>query len=157
MGLFLGFAALTCPAKSRADTPAQTQKAIQAVCDRASASVARRDLAGFMAMYAPDFTLRSVGGYRENFRQIQAGMANAFARDELHDVGHCTVIQVVPAGNQARVVLRWHYMDHRTRFASAPAYTFTRDYEEQSVWRKLPNGWHEASGQLTHDVIDYRR
>ncbi len=157
IGLFLGFAALTCPAKSRADTPAQTQKAIQAICDRASASVARRDLAGFMAMYAPDFTLKNVVGRKSNYRQLQASMADVFARDDYHEAGHCTVSQVVPLGNQARALLHWHFTDRHARSASAPAYTYARDYVEESVWKKRPDGWHETSAQMTHDTIDHQR
>lgn len=157
IGLFLSLAALTCPAKSRADTPAQVQKAIQAVCDHSVASTARRDLAGFMAMYAPDFTASNISGRKSNYRQIQAGVASTFARNDYHGVGHCTVSQVVPLGNQARALLHWHYTTVHTRSASAPAYTYTRDYVEQSVWKKLPNGWHETSSQMAHDVIDYRR
>ncbi len=155
--LLLGSAALICPAKARADTPAQVQKAIQAVCDHAAACTARRDLAGFMAMYAPNFMERNVGGYKENFRQVQAGAANAFARDNYPSMGHCTGSQVVPLGNQARAILRWHYTAHTLCSSSTAAYTYTRDYEEQSVWRKLPNGWHEIGAQITHDMSDYRR
>lgn len=157
IGLFVGLAALTCPAKSRADTPAQTQKAIQAVCGHASASNNRRDLTGVIAMYALGFTASTVTGHKSNFRQLQANFAVAFARDNYHTVGHCTASQVVPLGNQARAVLQWRFTDRHARPASASAYTYTRDYVEQSIWKKRPAGWHETSGQMTHDIIDYRR
>lgn len=155
--LLLVLVPLTCPAKARADTPAQVQKAIQAVCDRASASVTRRDLAGFMAMYASGFKGSTVSGWKVDFRQVQAGSANTLAESNCRYVSHCMVSPVMLVGNQARTVLRWHYVEHHGRSASAPAYMYVRDDVEQTVWKKLPSGWHQTSSQVLRDVNDYRR
>ncbi len=143
------------PFTARADTPAQTQKAIQAVCSRAAVSYQRRDLSGLIAMYAPNFTLTNVAGRKTNFRQSLAGIANLFARDNYKTTASCTASQVVTQGSQARVVLHWHYASRKLH--ASPAYTTTRDYQEQSLWKKTAAGWQEASADMVHDVVDYRR
>lgn len=148
---------LTYLSTARADTPAQARQGIQAVCDRAAASYGRRNLSGFMAMYSPNCVLRNVVGRKENFRQNQAGIAEIFAGNGYSSTAHCTASQVIPQGNQARAVLRWHYITRHSRSASALAYTVVRDYEEHSVWKKLPGGWLEMAADMTRDTVDYRR
>lgn len=142
-----------CPFAARADTSAQTQKAIQAVCSHAAASYGKRDLSGFITIYAPDFTVRSVSGRKSNFRQNIAGIANSFAKDNIRANAVCAVSQVIPQGNQARAVLHWHYISVH----SAPAYTLIRDYQEQSLWKKTASGWQETSGDMVSDALQYRR
>lgn len=56
----------------------------------------------------------------------------------------------------ARAVLRWHYVSRIGRSASVPAYTLTRDYEEQSVWKKSAGGWQERGMDMTRDTLTYR-
>ncbi len=147
--------ALLYPSTARADTPAQTQKAIQAVCSRTAASYAKRDLSSFIAMYSPSFTLRNVAGRSFNFRQNQADIANTFAKDNLRASAVCTVSQVVSQGSQAQAVLHWHYV-FRTKHGTL-SYMVTRDYQEQSLWKKTAGGWQEVSADMTHDTVDYRR
>lgn len=155
LALIPGTLALTPIA--RADTPAQMRQAIQAVCDRAAASYGRRDLAGFMAMYSPDLLVRNVEGNPATFRQLQSGLKILLARNGPNATGRCTVSQVTPQGLGARAVLHWHYLIHRPRSKSAPAYTIMRSYEATAVWKKLPGGWKEASADVTHNVIEYKR
>ncbi len=140
-----------------ADTPAQARQAIQATCDRAAASYARRDLVGYMAIYSPDFSLRSVEGHKSAFRQVQSGMKIIFARNGTNTMSHCTVSQVVPQGDGARATVQWHYVVHRSRSASAPACTITRGYKAVAVWKKLPGGWKETSADvIRNDYLEYR-
>lgn len=118
--VLLGISAFACPAKAPADTPAQVQKAIQAVCDRAVASYGRRDLAGFMAIYSPDFVVSGVIGRKVGFRRNEANIANQFARNDYRGVGRCTVSEVLPDGSHARAMLHWHFTNHHSRSASPP-------------------------------------
>ena len=141
----------------QADTPAQVQKAIQAACDRATFSYQQRNLAGYNAMFAPEFSAAAVTGRRTNFLQNQANAADAFANNKQTITARCTVSQVVLQGNKAKAILQWHYVSHHFRSASTPAYTITRDYQEQALWKKSSSGWQEVIGQMTHDVIDYQR
>lgn len=142
---------------ARADTPAQTRQAIQTVVERATASYGRRDLFGFLAMFSPNFVVRSVGGRKETFRREQAGIASLFARNDYTAAAHCTVSQVVLQGDQARAIMHWHYVTHFSRSAAAPAYTVVRDYEDQATWKKLPGGWREVAADQTHDTTDSKR
>ena len=99
--------------------------------------------------------VRSVSGRKTNFRQNQAGIANAFAKDNLQASAVCTASQVVSQGSQARAVLHWHYV---TRIVhGALPYMITRNYQEQSLWKKTAGGWQEVSADMTHDTVDYRR
>ena len=140
-----------------ADTPAQAQKAIQAACNRAAVSYARRDLSGFMGMYSPGYVSRTVTGRRGNFRQLQAGIARAFARENDSATARCVVSQVSAQGGVEGAVVRWHFVTRIGRTASAPAYTLVRDYEEQSVWNKSGGGWRQTSADMTRDTLTYRR
>ncbi len=149
------FAVLLYPFLARADTPAQTQKAIQAVCNCAAASYDRRDLSGFMALYAPNFTEKSVPGRKSNRLQLIAGAAIIFANNDEKPTSSCTVSQVVSQGNQAKAVLHWHHVTHSLR--SALAYTVIRDFQAQTLWKKTAGGWLEASADVTRSIIDYRR
>ena len=144
-----------CSFTARADTPAQTQKAIQAVCNRAAASFDRRDLPGFIALYAPNFTEGSVPGRRSNRLQLIAGTASFFANNNEKMTSSCTVSQVVSQGNQARAVLHWHHVTHSLRLV--PAYTVVRDVQVQTLWRKTAGGWQEASADVTRSIVEYRR
>ncbi len=143
-----------CPLAVQADTSAQTQKAIQAVCSRAATGYGKRDLSSFVAMYSPSFMVRNVAGRKANFRQNQAGLANLFAKNNLQAKAVCSVSQVIPQGSQARATLHWHYV---TQVQATTAYTVTRDYQEQSLWKKTAGGWQEVSADLTRDTIEYRR
>ncbi len=109
---------------AQADTPVQTQKAIQAVCSRAAVSYQRRDLSGLIAMYSPAFLVRNVSGRKVNSRQNMAGFANIFAKDDFHASAVCTASQVILQGTQARAILHWHFVS-RTVHAKLP-YTVTR-------------------------------
>ncbi len=140
-----------------ADTPAQARQAIQAACDRAATAYGARDLAGYMAMRSPTLALRDVQGRKGNFRGEQTGVAGLFARNNYTAAARCAVSQVALQGNQARAVLRWRYVTHFSRSASTPAYTIVRTYEEQTTWAKLPGGWREVAGDITHDTLDYKR
>jgi len=135
----------------------QAKHSIQIICNRAAMSFQNRDLLGFMAMYSPNFTVTSVPGHVTNFRQTQSGIANTFANNHCSAIVRCAVSQVVPQGKYAKVVSRWHYVIHYTSSSAAQAYTIVRDYEEKSIWEKSPLGWHEATSDITHDVLDYRR
>ena len=150
----LGFISL-CPFTARADTPVQTQKAIQAICNRAAASFDRRDLSGFTALYAPDFTERSVPGRRSNRLQLIAGTASFFANPNERTTSSCRVSQAISQGNEARAVLQWHHVTHS--LSSFPAFTLTRDVQVQTLWKKTGGGWQEASADVTHSTTDYRR
>lgn len=151
--LSAGCAMLSHATAAQVDTPAQVQAALQAACSRSAASDRSRDLTGAMAMYAPNFVTTSVTGRKANFQQVQAGAAYAFARINNHSVGHCTVSQVTTRGDQAQAVLHWHYTTTLSRSASAPAYTYVCDYQEQTTWKKLPGGWRETSAQATGHAV----
>ena len=146
---------LLCLISARADTPAQAQKAIQAVCNRTAASYDRRDLSGFTALYAPDFTERSVPGRRSNRLQLVAGAASIFADSNEKSTSSCTVSQVVSQGKQAWAVLHWHHVTHSLR--ATPACTIIRDFQAQTAWKKTASGWQETSADVTRSISDYHR
>lgn len=157
IGLTFSIYAAFFSVPTRADTPAQVGQAIQAVCNRATASFGKRDLSGFIAMYSPALTVRSVPGHVTDFRQTQVGFANAFANPHYRGTAHGTVLQVVPQGNHARAVLRWHYVSRYTGSLPSQNFMIVRDYEEQSLWEKSSRGWVETVSNISHDVLDYRR
>lgn len=133
----LSFTALR-PSTARADTPAQTQKAIQAVCSRAAASYQRHDLTGIMAMCSPDCTIRNVMGRKITCRQSRGALAKAFTKNNYNPIVQCIVSQAAVQGNTANAVLRWHCIDHHQRSVSSPAYVYIRNYKRMLFGRKLP-------------------
>ena len=141
----------------QADTSAQVGRTIQTICNRASTSFGKRDLSGFMAMYSPSFTLTSIPGRVTNYRQTQAGVANAFADNHYSATVRCIVSQVFVQGNHAKAVLNWHYVSRYTSNSPSQRYEIRRDYEEQSLWEKSSRGWLEVASDITHDVLDYHR
>jgi hypothetical protein len=144
-----------CPSTAWTDTPTQTQKAIQVVCNRAAASYDKRDLSGFTAIYATNFTDKSVLGPKSNRLQLVSGAALMFANANEKTTSSCTVSQVISRGNQAKAVLHWH---HDTRsLRSVPAYTITRDFQAQTLWKKTAGGWQEVSADVTRSTTEYRR
>jgi hypothetical protein len=145
----------SCSLKVQADTPAQTQKAIQVACNHAAASFDRRDLSGFVALYAPNFTEESVPGRKSNRLQLIAGTASFFANNNEKTTSSCTVSQVVLQGSQAKAILHW---DHITRsLRLVPAYTILRDVQVRTIWKKTAGSWQEASADVTRSVVEYRR
>lgn len=142
---------------AHADTPAQTRQAIQRICDQHISSYQRGDTAGFMANRSPDFAERSTSGVTTTLRQEQAWQMKHITRKGLHNVIHCRISDVTLQGSRAKAVLHWEFITYHTRSSSAPAYTLKRNYDEQTTWQKLPQGWLEASADMTRDVIEYKR
>lgn len=154
IGVALSFISL-CSSTARADTPAQTQKAIQAICSRAAVSYDRRDLSGFMAMYSPNFTEQSVTGRKSNRLQLVSGAALLFANDNVKTTSSRIVSQVASQGNQVSAVLHWHHVTHPLR--PVPAYTKIGDFQAQTLWKKTAGGWQEASADVIRSTTEYRR
>ncbi len=142
---------------ARADAPAQTRQAIQRICDHAVSSYQRGDAAGFMANRTPGFAERSTGGEITTLRQEKAWQMKHITRKGLHKVIHCRVSEVTIQGSRAKAVLHWEFITYHPRSSSAPAYTLTRKYDEQTTWQKSPQGWLEASADMTHDILEYKR
>lgn len=142
---------------AHADTPAQTRQAIQRICDHAVSSYHRGDAAGFMASHSPSFVAREVNGRTATLHQEQVWLTKSLTRKGLHKVIHCRVSEVTLQGIQAKAVLHWEFIVHHVSSSTAPAYTTKRNYDEQTVWQKSPHGWLEASADMTHDILEYKR
>ncbi len=101
--------------------------------------------------------MRSVSGSKFTLQQDKAATAKHFARNDYRDSIRCYVSDVTVRGNQAQAILHWHYVVHYVRSAAGPTYTEIRDYQEQTLWKKLPSGWHAVTADETRNIFDYHR
>ena len=98
--LVLSLASFLNPHVVHADTSTKLQKAIQAVCDRATTSYNQRSLSSFMEMFSRSLVTRNVSGRKFSLQQYQAEVSKDFATKNLTAIVHCTVSQVISQGNQ---------------------------------------------------------
>jgi hypothetical protein len=152
--LFVGGLLFLGDGTARADTPAQVQQALRLVCDRSAASYSRRDLAGYMAMYAPNCIITSASGKSATFLQFQAGTAREIAGKTM-GVTRYTVQYVTVQGDRAQARITRHFVKHFP--THKPAYTFTYDVVENASWIKQPTGWRMTAVQMLRDVQTYQR
>lgn len=142
---------------ARADIPAQARQAIQRICDHAASSYQRGDAAGFMASHSPSFVAKEVNGRTATLHQEQVWLTKSLTRKGLHKVIHCRVSELTLQGSRAKAILHWEFIVHHVSSSSAPAYTSKRNYDEQTIWQKSPQGWLETSADMTQDISEYKR
>ncbi len=140
-----------------ADTPAQARQAIQKVADRIAASYKSGDITSFMAGYSSDFVSRNVVGHKFALQNQQVASTETVKNRKMAASIRCRVAQFTLKGNQATAVLHWFLINHHARSSSTLKYTWERTYDEQTVWRKSPQGWQVVSADMTSDTTQYKR
>ena len=154
--VLLALLVVLAPHPARADTPQQVQKALQANANASIAALKRGDMKVYMSFQAPGMTLTNVAGQRVNLAQLRARQAQAMAHNRTGDL-RCTVTNVTVQENTAQATVTAHQSYRKAATATAPAWTYTRDYVEHDTCVRQGGKWLTTSIQLVRDVMAYSR
>jgi ketosteroid isomerase-like protein len=125
---------------AHADANADARKAIQAAYDRNSAAGNKRDLAGSLTIYTPDYVSTDKSGKKTDLKQMHDQMKLIFGMFKTFKVTQ-SVQSLQLKGNEAQITLKSHLEGTLSNPQTKQAHTFTADMASNETWVKTPKGW----------------
>ena len=126
-----------------ADTAASVQKTLQTDYDSRDKAVARRDIAGTLAAYAPDFVGVSRTGKTHSFSEERQDFLNTFALPAQPGVTQSVIkkLALAKAGTEADVTLHRRGTLTLTDPQTRALRVVVLNGEYQDVWAKRTGVW----------------
>ncbi len=128
---------------ARAVAPAEVQRALQADYNDRDGAVARKDIEGTLAHYAPDFTSVGTAGKAHDLKEERADFLKTFRLPAKSSVTKSTIQKVTlgRAGAEAVVAVRRHgillFADPQTQLN----HVLVLDGVYQDTWAKRGGAW----------------
>lgn len=125
---------------AHAETPASAKKAIQAVYNKADASVGKRDMAGLESTSTPDYAVVLKNGKKLTLDQLRPQMQQMFQRTI--KMSAKTVIEKVSLkGKEAEVTAKTHNEVFILNPQTQKPSQYVIDSTVQDIWVKSAKGW----------------
>ncbi len=133
-----------------ADTAGAVQKALQASYDSRDKAVARRDISGTLAGYAPEFVGVSRTGRTHTLAEERADFAKTFALPAQTTTTQSAIeaLTLAKSGTEAEVTLRRHGTLTLADPAARAVRTVVLDGVYRDTWAKKPGGWRLVREQV---------
>jgi len=128
---------------ARAVAPAEVQKALQADYNDRDGAVARKDIEGTLAHYAPDFTSTSTAGKTHDLKEERADFLKTFRLPAKSGVTKSTIQKVTLGKAGAEAVVAVHRQGILL-FANAQTHlndVLVLDGAYQDTWAKRGGAW----------------
>ena len=128
---------------AQASAPTEVQKALQSDYNERDSAVARKDIDGTLAHYAPDFTSLSLTGKAHDLTKERADFLKTFSLSVKSSVIKSTIQKVIvgKAGMEATVTVKRHgillFVNPQTQLNDV----LVLDGVYQDTWAKRSGGW----------------
>ena len=129
------------PVAIRADAASDAKAAIQAVYNKETAAVNKKDVKGSLAIYAPDYVEIGLSGKKRSLAETKKQMQSLFEGQEKIKLKQ-TITKVTLAGNQATVLVKQHLEMTIVEPQTQTKLISTSDARVEDIWVKSgKSGW----------------
>ncbi len=129
------------PVAIRADAPLEAKTAIQAVYNRESAAINKKDVEGVLAIYTADYVEIGQGGKKRSLAETKQEMQGIFATLQAMKMTQ-TISKVMLKGEQATVQVKQHMDAALTEPQTHKKHSITMSSSVEDIWVKSgKSGW----------------